>query len=251
MGPSPPTAFAEVAVACAVCSRKSRQPQVPRFAAEGAPDLDLRPAGAARAAMPAWLQHCPGCGFTAPKLDRAPAAERAVVATAPYRSLRADDSLPELARRFLLRAMILEEAGDLHGAAEHTLHAAWVADDEDLAELAAAWRLDAVALFRSGPDLSEEQCVRLVDMLRRAGDMQGARAQAEALAEVHMADALEHVLAFEMRLLGQGDTAAHSIAAALPPPAHRPHAAQRGQARRAGPRPGLLARMLGWLTRRR
>ena len=63
---------------------------------------------------------------------------------------------------------MLEETGALHAAAEATLHAAWVADDLGQGELARHWRLEAVALWRGGPPLDQEQTVRIIDALRRA-----------------------------------------------------------------------------------
>jgi hypothetical protein len=244
----PPRLVAEpaVMVVCAVCGQKSRQVRAANLAPEGPPDLDLRPAAAARAAMPAWLQQCPTCFYAAPRLDRAGAAERTVVKGANYRALLAEDGYPPLARRFLARAMLHEEQGDLHGAAEHTLHAAWVADDFDQAELAALWRQESVALFRAGPELSLEQRLRIVDILRRAEDFPGALEEAESMAGAPMSEPMARVLAFERRLIRAGDAASHTVAAALPPPAARPHAAMRGTA----PTPSLFARLLGWLRRR-
>lgn len=235
-----------VTVVCAVCGAKSRQIRPANVAPEGPPDLDLRPAAAARLAMPNWLQQCPGCWYAAPKLDRAGAAERQVVLGANYRALLADDSAPDLARKFLARAMLLEEQGDLHGAAEHTLHAAWVADDAGLSDQAASWRRESVALFRAGAELSFEQRLRIVDVLRRAEDFAGAAEEAQALSDAKLSDAMARVLAFERRLIRGGDLGAYTVAAALPPPSARPHVTIRG----ASQRPGLLARFLGWLRRR-
>jgi hypothetical protein len=235
-----------VIVVCAVCGQKSRQVRAANLAPEGPPDLDLRPAAAARAAMPSWLQQCPNCFYAAPRLDRAGAAERAVVQGANYRALLAEDGYPPLSRRFLARAMLHEEQGDLHGAAEHTLHAAWAADDSGQADLAALWRQDSVALFRAGAELSLEQRLRVVDILRRAEDFPGALEEADSLAGAKLSDAMARVLTFERRLIAAGDAGSHTVAAALPPPASRPHVAMRGAAQK----PGLFSRLLGWMRRR-
>ena len=89
------------------------------------------------------------------------------VGAANFRALLNDASHPPLARRFLAWALVLEETGALHAAAEATLQAAWVADDLAKPDLARLWRLEAVALWRSGPALDSEQQVRVVDALRR------------------------------------------------------------------------------------
>jgi hypothetical protein len=221
-------------VTCAVCGHESEQRRVRPAAQHGPPDLDLRPAESARSTMPSWLQQCPACGYVAPRLDQADERAGAIVFAGPYRAQLADSSIPPLARRFLCRAMLLEELGDLHGAAEATLQAAWVADDARKPELASAWRLEAVALFRQGPTPDLEQRVRIVDILRRAGDFAGAAAQASELERGSLPGPIDQVVAFERRLIAAEDVRAYTIASALPPPASRPHVSLRGQ---AGQRP--------------
>jgi hypothetical protein len=215
-------------VTCAVCARESQQQRVRAVGQNGPPDLDLRPAEMARSTMQHWLQQCPACGFVAPRIDEADVQAAAIVQAGPYRALLAETTYPPLARRFLCRAMLLEETGDLHGAAEETLHAAWVADDARKPDLARSWRLDAVALFRQGPSPALEQRVRIVDILRRAGDFGGAAAQAGELERTNLPDPVDRVVAFERRLIAAGDIRAYTVASALPPPAARPHVAHRG-----------------------
>jgi len=243
----------ETSVACAVCGRESRQRQVKGGGQAGPPDLDLRPHDAARSTMAYWLQACPGCGYVAPRLDSASEAEKRVVWSGPYRALLAETTYPALARRFLCRAMILEETGELHAAAEATLQAAWVADDVRRPDLAREWRLTAVALFRQGPPPDLEQQVRIVDILRRAGDFGGAAAQANALERGALPEPVDRVVAFERRLIAAGDVRAYSVASALPPPSSRPHAANRGAsafASEARPRSGLFAALRRLFRRR-
>ncbi len=243
----------ETSVACAVCGHESRQRHVKGGGQAGPPDLDLRPRDAVRSTMAYWLQACPGCGYVAPRLDRATEAEKAVVWSGPYRALLAETNYPALARRFLCRAMILEETGELHAAAEATLQAAWVADDMRRPDLAREWRLTAVALFRQGPPPDLEQQVRIVDILRRAGDFGGAAAQANALERGALPEPVDRVVAFERRLIAAGDVRAYSVASALPPPAARPHAASRGVAAfgtAAQSRGGLFAAILRLFRRR-
>lgn len=227
-------------VSCAVCGRESQQRRLRAVSQNGPPDLDLRPAEMARSTMQHWLQQCPACGYVAPRIDEAEPQAAAIVQAGPYRALLAETSFPPLARRFLCRAMLLEEMGDLHGAAEATLQAAWVADDARKPDLARAWRLDAVALFRQGPPPPLEQRVRIVDILRRAGDFGGAAAQAGELERAGLPDPVDRVLAFERRLIAAGDVRAYTVASALPPPAARPHVTHRGMARPRHGRGGLL-----------
>ena len=213
-------------VRCAVCGGESRQPPFRPGAPEQAPDLDLRPGQPLRGTMARWLQQCPHCSYAAPDIARAHPAAADAVAAAPFRALVAETSYPPLARRFLAWAHVLEETGALHASAEATLHAAWVADDMNRDDLAAEWRLDAVALWRGGPPLDAEQTVRVIDALRRAEVWPDAEATARALAANDPPAAVGQVVALETRLIAAQDSARHSMASAMPPSFPRPHVAQ-------------------------
>jgi hypothetical protein len=173
--------------------------------------------------MARWLQQCPACGYAAPDITRAHPAAAEAVRAAPFRALLQDSTTPPLARRFLAWALVLEETGALHAAAEATLHAAWVADDLGRPDLARAWRLDAVALWRGGPPLDAEQTVRIIDALRRAEAWEDAASTAESLGLTDPAEAVAQVVALERRLIEAQDSGRHTVASALPPPSRRPH----------------------------
>ena len=110
-------------------------------------------------------------------------------------------------------------------------------------DLARAWRQDAVALWRSGPPLDAEQTVRVVDALRRAETWEDAEATAAELAALSPSEAVAQVVALERRLIAGLDAGRHSVASALPPPAHRPHVTHR----RRDPAPG--SGLIAWLRR--
>lgn len=231
---------------CGVCGTESRHPAFRPAPPEQAPDLDLRPGEPVRSTMGRWLQQCPGCGYAAPDISRAHAATAEAVRAAPFRALLAETGTPPLARRFLAWALVLEETGALHAAAEAMLHAAWVADDLGRADFARAWRLDAVALWRSGPPLDPEQTVRVIDALRRAEAWGDAGATAEALALTEPTEVVAQVVALERRLIQAEDAGRHTMASALPPPARRPHVTHQRSIARG---PGLWARIRGWFGR--
>jgi hypothetical protein len=232
-------------VRCAVCGGESRQPPFRPGPPEQAPDLDLRPGEPLRGTMARWLQQCPHCAYAAPDIARAHPAAAEAVAAAPFRALVAETSYPPLARRFLAWAHVLEETGALHAGAEATLHAAWVADDMNRLDLASEWRLDAVALWRSGPALDAEQTVRVIDALRRAEAWPDAAATAEALAATDPPAAVAQVVALEARLIAAQDRGRHTVASAMPPSFPRPHVAQQriGRVKGQGGFRGWLARL--------
>jgi len=247
--PAPSSASARPAVGdpqvtCAVCGTSSHQPPFRPSPPEQAPDLDLRPGEPVRGTMARWLQQCPHCGYAAPSIAKAHPAAAQAVAAAPFRALLAETSHPPLARRFLAWAHVLEETGALHAAAEATLQAAWVADDLNRGDLARAWRLEAVALWRGGPPMDAEQTVRVIDALRRAGVFGDAQTTAESMARSEPPEAVAQVIALELRLIAAQDAGRHTVASALPPPARRPHVThQRLQGREGRGGASLLGRL--------
>lgn len=228
-------------VVCAVCQAESRQVTFRAGAPEQAPDLDLRPGEPLRSTIGQWLQQCPRCGYAAPDIRQARPSAARVVAAAPFRSLVNEAAHPPLSRRFLAWAHVLEETGAMHEAAEAMLQAAWTADDLNRQDLARVWRLEAVALWRSGPELDQEQQVRVVDALRRAEAWDGAADAIEAMLASDPPEAVRQVLALEGRLIDAGDSRRHTVSTALPPPARRPHVAHQKIVGRGS--------LFGWLTR--
>jgi len=232
-------------VICGVCGTESRQQALRPAPPEQAPDLDLRPGQPVRGTMARWLQQCPHCGYSAPDITQAHPAAAQAVGAANFRALLNDTSHPPLARRFMGWALVLEETGALHTAAEATLPAAWVADDLGKPDLARAWRLEAVALWRSGPPLDAEQRVRVVDALRRAEAWDDAAYTAQSLLREDPPEAVSQVLMLELRLIEAQDTARHSMASALPPPARRPHVSHQKSIKRGEGLRGWLKRLFG------
>ena len=231
--------------ACGVCGTESRQPTFRAGLPEQAPDLDLRPGPPLRGSMARWLQQCPNCGYAAPDIAQAHPGAAPAVGAAHFRALLNDASHPPLARRFLAWALVLEETGALHAAAEATLQAAWVADDLGKPDLARLWRLEAVALWRSGPALDAEQQVRVVDALRRAEAWDDAAATARGLLDQAPPENVAQVLVLELRLVEAGDLRRHSVASALPPPARRPHVSHQASIKRGAGLRGWLKRIFG------
>ncbi len=212
--------------ACSVCGAPARPPfRAPT--AELAPDLDHRPGEPARSTLAQWVATCRRCGTSGPDLARLPAGADMVVRSDSYRALRTRGP----AMPFLRWAMICEQTGDPAAAAEAMLHAAWALDDAsgdaggdagaDASKGAAELRRRAVALF-GAPD-SPEEALRLVDMLRRAGDYDAAAARADSLDPAALDENSAAILAFQRGRIAAADPVRHMISSALRPPARRPH----------------------------
>ena len=203
---------------CGVCDAPVRPP----FRAppqELSPDLDLRPGEPTRSTLPRWVQTCRDCGASGPDLAALPASASATLESPAYAALRRPG--PDAA--FLRWALIAQQAGDQVAAAEATLQAAWALDDKE--QDASALRRQAASLW--GLPGSVESVLRLVDVLRRAGEWDRA---AETVAEAtrHRApldSSSAAILAFQQARIAEHDRGRYLISSALRPPARTPHVA--------------------------
>ena len=163
---------------CAVCAGPARSPFHAPRPPELAPDMDMRPGEPMRSTLRDWVQACGKCGAAAWDLSTLPAGTKAVVESAPYHALSLEAA--EDTRLFRRWAMICVAAGDQEMAAETALMAAWAADDgADMVE-AAKLRRDVAALWGEPADLSK--ALRLLDVLRRAGEFAAVETRGQKLA---------------------------------------------------------------------
>jgi len=219
--------------ACGVCGTAARAPFRPP-PAELAPDLDGRPGEPTRSTLPQWIATCRRCGTSGPDLSKLPEGAGDVVRSDAYRALRTPG--PQMPA--LRWACICEASSRRAEAAEAALQAAWALDDagQDAADL----RRRAVALW--GEPASTEDALRLLDLLRRAGDFAAAEARADALDGAAQDENTAAILAFQRARIADGDTGRHMISSALRPPARRPHVTHGTQAPAAG---GFWRRLFG------
>lgn len=162
------------------------------------------------------IQRCPECGYAAYDLSEPAGAVATFVRSAAYQSMRANESVPELASTYLCRALIEERAGAPADAGWAALSAAWACDDEASIEAAMYCRERAIELFRSagasGARFASEAAAEhaiLADLLRRTGRFD--ECQGECMAGLAAAGELpEGLLELQIALVERGDTAAHS-----------------------------------------
>jgi hypothetical protein len=197
---------------CAICGGPARPPfRAPR-PPEIAPDLDMRPGEPVRSTLRDWLQACGTCHAAAPDLSVLPPAAKPVVESEAYKALSleaAEDTL--LFRRW---AMICLAVGDKAAGAEATLQGAWAADDAaDMTE-AAKLRRDVAALWASQTDPAA--ALRLLDVLRRAGEFAAVEAEAEKLAASKPDAFTAAVIAFQRARAAERDVGGHLLSSAAP-----------------------------------
>jgi hypothetical protein len=203
---------------------------------EIAPDLDMRPGEPARSTLPRWIAVCRSCGAAAPDLAALIPSVGAIVRSAEYRSMTAQD--PPETIPFRHWALVCRGQGDRTGEAEALLQAAWAADDAGADAAASALRQTVAALWEDAADT--RIVLRRLDVLRRAGMFQDARRCADGIADGPLDDTARAVLAFQRGRIAAEDRGRHSIGSALPPPAHAPHVTH---VRRTPP--SLWRRLLG------
>jgi hypothetical protein len=197
---------------CAVCGGPARAPFHAPRPPEIAPDLDMRPGEPVRSTLRDWLQACGTCHAAAWDLSTLPPGAKSVVESAAYRALSteaAEDTL--LFRRW---ATICLAAGDKEEAAEATLQAAWAADDGvDMVE-AAKLRRDVAALWGDPPDLAT--ALRLLDVLRRAGEFAAVEARGAQMAAGRIDGFAAAVIAFQRARAAERDVGSHLLSSAAP-----------------------------------
>jgi hypothetical protein len=172
-----------------------------------------------RSTMELWVLRCPSCGYCAPDVSEGSDRAGPVVMSERYISTLNDPDYPELANRFLCRALIDVEEGEAPSAGWSTVRAAWACDDAGRAEAAEACRMLAIDRFGKARDSGiafahqsgAEEAV-LADLYRRAGRFEDAETVcAEGLA-LHPDELLTRVLEYERSLARRADRRVHTVA---------------------------------------
>ncbi|MFO0460084.1 MAG: hypothetical protein ACK50I_12895 [Burkholderiales bacterium] len=213
-------------LACTLCGETVRVTPAPATNAIGSPDLDARPPGAARAALPLRVQCCPSCGYCARDHTVETPGSREAVDEEEYVEVLDDDELPEKAREFLCLARLDGAAGRFDDAFWSTLSAAWIADDADDRDGAercralalAALRMARAAGRRVGPGPGVEAVVE-VDLLRRMGEFADAERCIRRALDRRPDEVVDQLLRFQRDLVAARDRLPHQVSEALNPDA--------------------------------
>jgi hypothetical protein len=223
------TTTSEVDVRCAVCGTLSRQRRIDSTSAFGPPDLDLRPNGPARWALPFRVQRCRSCGYCWHSLGEAPLGAADTVASEAYVGVLERSRMPRLARMFFCAALVAEGAEDRESAGWRFAEAAWACDDAGAEQQARTCRERAAESFRSALEWGEHDAGAAVgnalvaDLLRRARRFDSSLVACDdaehALAgrEDEDAESTGQVIAFIRGLCEAGDDHAHHVAEAFAP----------------------------------
>jgi len=205
-------------VTCSRCGTANRLAVITSTNQVGAPDLDVRPPPMLRNTIDCWIQDCTACGYVSSDIGAAENGIDAVLASDAYRALvsMGGPGSARLTSAFRRRAMIDTAKGERDGAGDKCLFAAWVADDAGDPGTAAACRREAaahmIAHLAATTEAPVEYRLRLVDVLRRAGDFPAATDHADRAAAACDGDALlGAIIAFQKKLIAARDTGRHTV----------------------------------------
>lgn len=188
--------------------------------------------------MEHWVQTCPHCGYVYTDIRTAAPPVIGVVRSDAYQTQQRDQTVPELARRFLCHSILEEALGNLAEAGWASLHAAWACDDVPTTEAASRCRRRALAFFQRAADnglrISEQEYAEyplLTDLMRRVREFEKAleycargrqvlrsarrlpKNQTPALEEALRV--MTRILVFEKNLILRNDVNVHMVSEAL------------------------------------
>ena len=175
----------------------------------GAPDLDFRPSELTRSAT-MGVMVCGKCGY---------AAESLAYKTESYPSGEVDrafQSVPESShdnrRPYVAKAALIAEAdGDFPYARRLWLKCAWEGDDTGDEVLSDYCRNRYVSLVEKHPDLTVDEQVQLLDVLRRARRFDEATERATRLISRDLDKSLQDVAIFGKSKAEEGDAKCYKM----------------------------------------
>lgn len=209
-------------VRCYACGTESVQTVIRSTNAFGPPDLDTRPPEMERSTIEAWVQRCPSCGYCAASLEDDSPHVREVIKRPEYAAQSRRRGFPKLANSFCCESLIAAEAGDLARATWRLVHAAWACDDAGREKAAVECRRRAAEMLQRAESAGQRVADQpgaavaiLVDLLRRAHQMESAAAVLSARSQEASDKVICRVLEYQSRLIARRDTSRHTIDEAL------------------------------------
>jgi hypothetical protein len=190
---------------CAICNTSKAQLILYSTNSFGSPDLDLRPPEMQRSTMSTWVQKCSECGYCSTDISETTSHALETIESDAYRLIRDHKVFPDLAKSFLMLAL-LQEPTDQRVATQSRIHAAWVCDDSGDNALASECRILAVRDMEStmpfdNTDDGLWDGVIYTDLLRRTQRFDDAIAAVNALLTYSEAnEMIRQMLQYERQL---------------------------------------------------
>ena len=207
------TSFREITCTCPLCAQTFSAFALSTASSGRTFDLDFRPHGPQRAAIGAGLFPCPECGYVMRNKDHRitdPQLQKRL-----QQMIRSEDYMHPLlgtiegrGKACMQRAYIEDLIHPGNGY-EYYLQAVWAADDADGQKSAAALRELALLSLARKQTLSEEEELIRIDLLRRTGQFEEARAHCRKEGKSPL---FSLIAAVQMRLLEKKDESCHAFA---------------------------------------
>ena len=217
------TTIFQQTVTCGHCGTENEVIELGSTNSFGSMDLDMRPPPMERDTLAQQIHRCQGCGYCAPDLGERIGAD-GLLESDNYRALLADESYPDLARKFIAYTFLAESSGDLRAAAWAYRSAAWVCDDEVGNPIDSAIHCRSAVLRlmeglhlnrRSFTDDPLTDSILELDLLRRSGQHSEVMACVHALSEKELPEILQSISVFQQRLAAAGDSACYRVSDVL------------------------------------
>ena len=116
---------------CCNCGAKSKHDVVISASGFGSPDLDFRPPSRMRNIIYHTIQRCPNCGYCSNDISECKGKIDEIVSSKTYQDILNNTAIPDKARSYLAAAYINETFNRYSVAANQTVYAAWICDDEN------------------------------------------------------------------------------------------------------------------------
>ena len=217
------TTIFQQSLTCGHCGAENEVIELGSTNSFGSMDLDMRPPPMERDTLAQQIHCCQGCGYCAPDLGERIGAD-GLLESDNYRALLADESYPDLARKFIAYTFLAESSGDLRAAAWAYRSAAWVCDDEVDNHVISAikCRIEVLRLMAglrlNGQSFTDDpitDSILELDLLRRSGQYSEVLTRAHDLSKKELPEMLRSISAFQRQLATAGDSSCYIVTDAL------------------------------------
>ena len=209
-------------VECVICNEISNQAVIVSTNVFGSPDLDTRPPEMERSNIEYEIQRCPSCGYCSSDLSKCHENTKDIVDSQRYKTIIANDLLPEVASSFLALSYEYEQNNQMGDSVWSAIHASWICDDEEILEASKNCRKQALSLIDkagSYEKLLSDQVgateVIAIDLMRRVGMFSKGLKLVKSTKVKDVDEVIFKVIDYEEKLIEMKDVESHTISEAL------------------------------------
>lgn len=206
---------------CCNCGAKSKHDVVISASGFGSPDLDFRPPSRMRNIIYHTIQRCPNCGYCSNDISECKGNIDEIVSSKTYQDILNNTAIPDKARSYLAAAYINETFNRYSVAANQTVYAAWICDDENNTVGAKFCREKAIDLIFEAMSNSQKlsssskqknfEELILIDLMRRSGHFKEAAAFIKKLDLDKLDEKILKVINLQVKLMKNGDVNRHTM----------------------------------------